>query len=373
MIITKELQEADALVKEPRVSITPLFKPFIPRELPELDAILHSGALAYGSYGKQFEERLRIYLGIENVTLVSSFNSAVLVALITLGIKSGDEVISSPMACLASNQPLTTIGSRVVWADVDPLTGTLDPDSVKKCITKKTKVIFHNHFCGYPGHIDEINSLGKEYGIPVIDDAIEAFGSEYKGKKIGNTNTDVTIFSFQAVRLPTTIDGGAVVFRDKSLYEKSILVRDSGVDRRFFRDSRGEIDPACDITVPGFGATMSDVNSYIGILQMDEIELLIGKQRNNASKWDLLLTEKQEDYSLMNQRKEINPNYWVYGILARDKNEALNSFRKSGYYASGVHVPNCYYSIFGNRPSLPGVDKFYSQFLAIPSGWWCAI
>ena len=100
------------------------------------------------------------------------------------------------------------------------LTGTLDPESVKQKITSKTKVIFHNHFCGYPGYIDEINSVGQDYGIPVVDDAIEAFGSEYKGKKIGNTGTDVTIFSFQAVRLPTTIDGGAIIFKDKTLYEK---------------------------------------------------------------------------------------------------------------------------------------------------------
>ena len=204
MIITKEMPELDALVMKPKADITPLFKPFIPEKLPEMDSILHSGALAYGKYGRQFEERLRIYLGVDNVLLVNSFNSAVLVALFTMGIKPGDEVISSPMACLASNQPLTTIGSKVVWADIDPLTGTLDPDCVKKCITSKTKAIFHNHFCGYPGYIEEINSLGKEYEIPVVDDAIEAFGSEYKGKKIGTTSTDVTIFSFQAVRLPTT-------------------------------------------------------------------------------------------------------------------------------------------------------------------------
>ena len=142
------------------------------------------------------------------------------------------------------------------------------------------------------------------------------------------------------------------------------------MDRRYFRDSRGEIDPACDITVPGFGATMSDVNSYIGILQMNEIELLIGKQRNNAMFWDRLLSEEYGKYILMNQRKEINPNYWIYGILTQNKNETLDTFRKSGYSASGVHLPNCYYSIFGKQQSLPGVDKFYSQFLAIPSGWW---
>ena len=98
----------------------PLYKPYMPAQLPELNAILHSGALAFGKYGKEFEQKLSSFIGVEQLTLVNSFNSAVLVALASLGIKPGDEVIASPMACLASNQPHVTIGAKVVWADVDP-------------------------------------------------------------------------------------------------------------------------------------------------------------------------------------------------------------------------------------------------------------
>jgi perosamine synthetase len=350
--------------------MVPLYKPYMPAELPELDAILHSGALAFGKYGKEFEQKLRLFIGVEQLTLVNSFNSAVLVALASLGIKPGDEVIASPMACLASNQPHVTTGTKVVWADVDPATGTLDPERIKPKITSKTKAIFHNHFCGYPGYIDEINSIGQNYGIPIVDDAIEAFGSEYKGKKIGNNGTDVTIYSFQAVRLPTTVDGGAVIFKDKALFEKSLLVRDSGIDRRYFRDNCGEINLNYDITVPGFGATMSEVNGYIGLLQLNDIEMLIEKQRKNASRWDELIYEKFPHYILLNLRKENFPNYWVYGILADNKTDALKKFRDMGFYTSGVHFPNNYYSIFGNHEILPGVDEFYSKFLAIPCGWW---
>lgn len=342
----------------------------MPAVLPELSAILHSGALAFGKYGKAFEQNLSSYLGVENTTLVNSFNSAVLVALITLGIESGDEVIASPMACLASNQPLITMGVKVVWADIDPITGTLDPESVKQKITSKTKAIFHNHFCGYPGFIDEINLLGKENGIPVIDDAIEAFGSEYKNKKIGNVGTDVTIFSFQAVRLPTTIDGGSIVFKDSSLYQKSLLVRDSGIDRKYFRDNLGEIDPSHDIYMPGFGATMSDVNSYIGLQQMNDVEMLIEKQRNNAKAWTAYLQEEFPEIRLMNKQKNNSPNFWVFGVLTDNKIEDIKRFREMGFYASGVHLPNYYYSIFGDQRPLPGVNEFYLKFLAIPSGWW---
>jgi perosamine synthetase len=348
----------------------PLYKPYMPAELPELNAILHSGNLAFGKLGKEFEQKLSSYLGVGNVSLVNSFNSAILVLLTTLGIKPGDEVIASPMACLASNQPLVTTGAKIVWADVDPLTGTLDPESVLQKITIKTKAIFHNHFCGYPGFIDEINALGKEHGIPVIDDAIEAFGSEYKGRKIGNTGTDMTIYSFQPVRLPTTIDGGAIVFKDKSLYEKSLLVRDSGVDRRYFRDNSGEIAPDFDISVPGYGATISEVSSYIGLLQMNEIDLLIEKQRANAARWSAWMHENYPRYILMNERNENNPNFWVFGILVQNKKETINNFREMGYWASGVHLNNNHYSVFGQKILLKGVAEFYSRFVALPSGWW---
>lgn len=347
----------------------PLYKPYMAKELPELNAILHSGQLAYGKYGKEFEQKLRSFIGVEQLTLVNSFNSAVLVALITLEIQPGDEIIASPMACLASNQPFVTIGAKVIWADVDPLTGTLSPENVKQKITTKTKAIFHNHFCGYPGYIDEINSIGLEYGIPTVDDAIEAFGSEYKGNRIGKVGSDVTIFSFQAVRLPTTIDGGAIVFKDKSLYEKSQLVRDSGIDRKFFRDEIGEINPNYDISTPGFGATMSDVNSYIGSMQMEKIAELLEKQRNNAERWKLKIKHDYSKYRALGKPSD-NPNYWVFGLLAPDKKDAIRFFREKDYYASGVHLPNNYYSVFGEYVHLKGVQEFYSRFVALPCGWW---
>lgn len=171
----------------------PLYKPHMP-ELPELDDILHSGQLAYGIYAKQFEKALSDFIGIDSIWTTNSFNMSIEVAISLLDICPNDEIIASPMACLASTQPYAVHGITVNWADIDPLTGTLDPDSVRNNISKKTKAIVHNHFCGYLGYVDEINAIGKEYGIPIIDDGIEAFGSEYKGNKLGNCGTDLTIF-----------------------------------------------------------------------------------------------------------------------------------------------------------------------------------
>lgn len=352
------------------MEMIPLFKPYMPSELPELENILQSGALSYGKWGRLFESKLSKYIGNEKILAVNSYNSAMLVALAVIGIKPGDEIIASPMSCLASNQPFITQGAKVVWADIDPTTGTLCPDSVRSKITSKTKAIFHNHFCGYVGDIDAINAIGKEHGIIVVDDAIEAFGSEYKGRKMGNTGADITVFSFQTVRLTNTIDGGAIAFKSDELYKKASLVRDYGIDRKYFRTINGEINATCDINIPGYGATLSEINSYIGCLQIDKIEELIQIQRQNAIKWKEIIKENYPTSTFLGDNKEQLPNYWVFGMLNSNKTNLIVQFRRDGYYASSIHLPNNLYSIFGENKKLKGVEEFFSKFIALPCGWW---
>ncbi len=345
----------------------PLYKPYIP-SLPEIDNILHSGQLAAGKYTKAFENKLQEYFCHKKILATSTFNTSISVAITTYNLNYGDEIIASPMACLASTQPYATAGLRIVWADIDPKTGTLNPDSVKSKITSKTKGIIHNHFCGYPGYIDEINALGKEYGIIVIDDGIECFGTKYKGKLIGNCGTDITVFSFNPVRVLTTVDGGAVIFNDEKAYKKAVLVRDCGIDRKHFRDEIGEINPECDITFHGYSATLSNVNSYIGIRQFDNLEKRLDAQRRNAKRWQDTLSEYGQYRPLDTSYGE--PNYWIFGILAANKQSCITKFRDLGYYASGVHINNNIYSVFGNQETLPGVNDFQNSFVALPCGWW---
>jgi len=345
----------------------PLYKPFMP-ETPMLKEILQSGQLSYGRYGKEFEAKLSKYFGVDNLIVTNTFNMAILVALTTLGLKAGDSIVVSPMACLASTQPLLSLGINVIWSDVDPKTGTLCPESVRNLISKNPKAIIHNHYCGYPGYIDEINQIGREFGIPVIDDGIEAFGSEYRGHKIGNTGTDITIFSFNPVRIPNTLDGGAIIFKDKSLFAKAKLIRDAGIDRTIFRDEFGEINPKCDISLVGHSATPMEVNTYIGVQQMKYVDVLLSKQRDNALKWNNHFSNTQGLIKL--KRNDTEPNYWVYGLLVENKMQKIHSFRRQGYYASSVHFNNNQYSVFKNTAELKGVTDFMNHFLALPCGWW---
>ena len=348
----------------------PIFKPYMPTDiLLELENILYSGQLAYGKYGKLFESELAKFIGNPHVISVNSYNQAMLLALSVLNLNPGDEVIASPVSCLASNQPFVIKGLKVIWADVDPNTGALCVEDVKKRITSKTKAIFHNHFCGYLGDVIAINQLAKEHGLWVVDDCIEAFGTEHNDQKTGNLGADLTVFSFQTVRLPNTVDGAAISFSSKELYEKAILMRDYGIDRKNFRTSTGEINPNCDISLEGYGATLSEINSYIGLKQMDNLPTLLNKQRNNAINWNNRIQEipSIKPLSLIYDTK---PNYWVFGVLCENKEKALENFRKENWYATGVHINNNIYSVFNNFESLNGVNEFMSKFLALPCGWW---
>lgn len=350
-----------------------LYKPYIPKDLPELPNILQSGTLAYGKWGRRFEQSLKDFIGCdENVLAVNSYTAALQVMLSAAGIKPGDEIIASPQCCLASTQPLATFGAKVVWADIDPIRGTLDPEDVERRITPHTKMIFHNHHCSYPGYIDEINAIGEKYGLQVVDDCIEAFGAEYKGRRLGNVGTDITTISFQTVRLPNTIDGGAIIFKDKTCYNNAVRMRDLGVDRTTFRDELGEINTKSDIPMHGYGVTMNEISSYIGYSEMLMLPTLLEQQRKNAAHWQQLISQKYPSLAFLDT-KDILPSYWVFGILSPEKRKTIKRFREEGFYASGVHIPNTYYSVFGRQGTFKGVREFHSRFLALPSGWWTEI
>ena len=150
-----------------------------------------------------------------------------------------------------------------------------------------------------------------------------------------------------------------------------MLIRDCGIDRKNFRDSLGEINPSCDIVLPGYSATLSNVNAYIGVKQFDDLEKRLKIHREKANKWKEKLSGVKDCKAMesLNGR----PNYWVFGILAQQKRDCIQYFRKLGYYASGVHINNNIYSVFGKQATMPGVKEFYDSFVALPCGWWMTL
>ncbi len=336
-----------------------------------VEDILYSGKLAFGAHGHAFETALNEYLGSSNTVVVSSFGSAIELMLNIFRIGPDSEVIMSPMGCLRSSQPVACRGARIVWADIDPATGTLSPESVEQKITARTRLIVNYHHLGYVGYTDELNRIGAEHGIPVVEDCLDGIGGEYKGKKVGVCG-DAAVISFDAVRLPNAIDGGAVVFRDPELASMARLKRDLGVDRQRYRDGNHEIYPGCDITMTGYACTLSDVHSVIALRQMPELESLLGRRRANADWWRRKLADRT-DCRPLHEVPGTRPNYWVFGLLTDRKLELLKEFRAQGYFASGIHLQNNLYSVFGQREKLPGTEEFHRRFLALPTPSWCEL
>jgi dTDP-4-amino-4,6-dideoxygalactose transaminase len=353
--------------------MVPIHKVFMPENIEsELSEILYSGQLAYGKFSKIFEEQIRRFI-CNDLTIAISGNS-ILFALQLLGIRQGDEIIASPMSCLMTTQPVAMCNAKIVWADVDPQTGTLDPEDVLRKITNRTKAIIHYHWAGYPGYIDEINDIGKINGIPIIEEASMAFGSQYKNKKIGNTGSDIVCFSFGPVRLPNAIDGAGLSFNNSMLFKKALRFRDLGVNRTNFRDEHGEISELSDVAERGGAYTLNNVSGFIGLKQMECIETLLNKQFRNAVNWRKEFIN-ENDLTLLDARAEIKPNYWVYSLVFdRERDKKLAMYRKREIYASKLHFRNDHYSVFKKNKSreflLKGVEKFSRNQLCLPCGWW---
>ena len=171
-----------------------LFKVHMPKSVDKpLLEVLHSGFIGQGKKVDEFEEKLGQYFGNKKVLTLNSGTSGLHLALRLANVGHGDEVITTAMTCTATNMPILAAGAKIVWADVNPITGLIDPQAIEEKITSKTKAIMMVHFGGIPCDIDAINAIAKKYNLKTIEDGAHAIGAEYKDSKIGN-HSDLLCF-----------------------------------------------------------------------------------------------------------------------------------------------------------------------------------
>jgi dTDP-4-amino-4,6-dideoxygalactose transaminase len=193
----------------------PLYRVHMPLEAAGAMAdVLASSQLADGEVGRCFEAALQKYIGNPRLITAADESSAIVLALYLAGVRPGDEVLASPMACLAVNMPVLNLFARVVWCDIDPRTGNLDPAEIGRRATPRTKAVLYSHWAGDVAEIDAINEAARRQGLRVVEDAGEALGAEYRGRKVGNTGSDFVVFSFYANRHLTTGEGAAIAFAE---------------------------------------------------------------------------------------------------------------------------------------------------------------
>ena len=208
----------------------PLYSVHMPPHIGSVIApILGSSQLAAGPNVAAFEKLLQQYIGNPLLTSTGDASTSIAICLYLAGVRPGDEVIASPLACLATNQPILNLFAKVRWCDVDPLTGNLDPDDLARKVTKHTKAVLLFHWAGNPADLAPIYDTSRRAELSVVEDASEAMGAEYEGKRIGDTGGDYVVFSFYPNRHLTTIEGAAIAFGDAVQYERGKCLKRYGI------------------------------------------------------------------------------------------------------------------------------------------------
>lgn len=343
----------------------PLVKPFMPpREvlMPALEKILYSGYIATGQAVDDFEADFKQYIGNENLLSLHSGTDALHLAFILAGIKPGDEVISTPMTAEPTNTSIAMVGAKVVWGDVDPRNGLLDPASVRSLITEKTKAIVFVDYAGMVCDIAAFRNISKETGIPFIEDAAHALGSKYDGKMTG-CNAPYTIFSLQAIKHMTTVDGGFLAMENSGDIDRARCLRWFGLDKK---KSRLEND----ITEVGYKYAMNNVNATIGLVQMQYVRDIIGEYVANGRFYDKEFA-RVDGVTLPYYYSGAEASYWLYTIKVQRRGDFIRMMESNGIAASPLHHRSDTHSIFkDSRRDLPGMEEWYNSFVHIPCGWW---
>lgn len=343
----------------------PLVKPFLPPKeelIPEIERVLYSGYIAEGEDAWKFEDDLKEFLGNPNTLAVQSGTAALHLALLMLNIGPGDEVISTPMTSECTNTVIAITGATIVWADVDPNTGLLDPVSVKTKITEKTKAIMLVHYAGMICNMDEFNKLSKETGIPIIEDAAHALGGKYNNKLIGS-NSRFTCFSFQAIKQLTTVDGGAISFNNSDDVTPVRKLRWFGLDKKVPRLEN-------DIKRAGYKYGINNLTGIIGQIQLKHITWVLDKYISNGKYYDNAL-KNIPGVTLTPYYSNTEPAYWLYTIKVEDRKDFIRMMENNGITATPLHHRSDTHSVFAkSKCDLPNMNDWYEHFVHIPCGWW---
>ncbi len=343
----------------------PLVKTHVPEKeilMPELEKVLYSGYIAQGDLVEDFERKFESFIGGGHTLSLNSGTAALHIALILAGVGKDDEVISTPLTAEPTNVAIKMVGAKIRWADIDPDTGGICPRSIENNINNKTKAIIFVDYAGIPSNIDEISKISEKYSLPVIEDAAHALGAKFKNKILGN-HFPFTVFSFQAIKHLTTIDGGALQIQDSKLYEVGKKIRWFGLDKGVSRLDN-------DITFQGYKYHMNNVNACVGLVQLKNIEKIISKYIENGKYFDENL-KGIDGVSLLKYYEGSEPSYWLYTLKVKNRDRLIKKLSENNIMASELHKRNDLHTYLNDFPSeLPNLDRFYEEMLHIPCGWW---
>lgn len=328
---------------------------------PEIDAavgrVLDSAHFVLGPDVVSFEERFAAYCNVEHCAAVNSGTSALHLALCAAGVGPGDEVITVSMTFVATTAAILYCGAKPVFVDVDPLTWTLDPELIETAITPRTKAIVPVHLHGLTADMDPIIEIARKHKLVVIEDAAQAHGAEYKGRRAGSLG-DLACFSFYPGKnLGAYGEGGAVVGNDAELVKRVAMLRDWGQESKYNH------------VLPGYNYRMDGIQGAVLNVKMNYIEGWTEARRNAAAQYDQLLGQHP-------CRRPAPPShcrhvYHVYSIEIADRDDVQNALQAAGigtgiHYPIPVHLQKAYADLGYGRGDLPVTEALAGRFLSLP-------
>lgn len=361
----------------------PLHKVFMPIEsIIEARKVLGSGWVGEGNRVAELEQKASELLENPFVNALNNGTMGLEIVCKMLDLGPEDEVITTPNTCSATNIPFARTGAKLVWADVDPLMGNIDPRSVAERVTHRTKAVVVVHYGGYPVDIERVRQALKSapHYIPIIEDAAHALGARYKHMPMGRCNygtgqnTDYCMFSFQAIKHINSVDGGLLTCYRAEDYERARTLRWYGIDRKYRRlGCYGYWD--WDIRECGFKGHMNDVAASIVAAQLPYLPQILRDRFRNADIYDNGLLG--EDIELPIPVKEqwdsgtVSSN-WLYTILVYRRKDFIRVMKERGADCGVVHMRNDIYPVFQGfrRNDLEGLEHYSQKCVSIPVGQW---
>lgn len=328
---------------------------------PQVDAailrVVESGQYVLGPDVAAFEERFAAYCDVGYCRTLNTGTSALHLALLATGIGPGDEVITVSMTFVATTAAILYSGARPVFVDVDPVSWTMDPAAIEAAITPRTKAIMPVHLHGLMADMDPIMEIARRHGLIVIEDAAQAHGAEYKGRRAGSIG-DIGCFSFYPGKnLGAYGEGGAAVTSDPALAQRISLLRDWGQEAKYRH------------VLAGYNYRMDSIQAAVLNVKMNYIEKWTEARRTVATHYDRMLSSS-------GLRRPMAPAdgrhvYHVYAVEHPDRDAAIKALQASGiatgiHYPVPVHLQKAYADLGYKAGDFPVTERLAEQFLSLP-------
>ena len=344
------------------------------KDIVEVVKVLKSPWITQGPKISEFEKAIARYVGAKFAVVFNSGTSALHAAYFAIGLKEGDEFITSPITFVATANAGLYLGARPIFVDIEPDTGNINQAKIEAKITKKTKLIVSVHYAGHPVNLERIAAIAKKYDLFVIEDAAHALGAKYKKEKIGNCKySDVTVFSFHPVKSITTGEGGAVTTNNRDYYNKLLLFRNHGISKKNFKNnSHG--DWYYEMRLLGANYRLTDIQAALGLSQLKKVDKFVDRRREIAN----IYFEKFKNnlfFDLPVEKSYATSSYHLFPIRLKDnylkkKAKIFANLARKGLGVQVHYIPvylQPYYQNLGYTKNLcPIAEDFYWREISIP-------